>query len=65
MPQPRAALYSEAMARVAKLPAAFEKMDFIPKSDQILHALKRPGRYPYICSFPGHCLVMRSVMVVE
>ena len=66
---------------MAKLPDAFEKMDFIPKSDQILHATKmlkqnqaetlrfhapkQPGRYPYICSFPGHYLVMRGVMVVE
>ncbi|MFM8470292.1 MAG: plastocyanin/azurin family copper-binding protein, partial [Limisphaerales bacterium] len=66
---------------MAKLPDAFEKMDFIPKSDAILHATKmlkqnqsetlrfhapkRPGRYPYICSFPGHYLVMRGVMVVE
>lgn len=66
---------------MAKLPDAFEKMDFIPKSDQILHATKMlnpnqtdtlrfhapklPGKYPYICSFPGHYLVMRGVMVVQ
>jgi uncharacterized cupredoxin-like copper-binding protein len=66
---------------MAKLPDAFEKSDFIPKSDQILHATKMlqpnqtgtlrfhapttPGRYPYICSFPGHYLVMRGVMWVE
>ena len=71
----------EAANEMAKLPDAFEKNDFIPKSDQILHATKmltqnktetlrihapkQPGRYPYICSFPGHYLVMRGVMVVE
>lgn len=66
---------------MAKLPDAFEKSDFIPKSDKILHftkmlkqgetgilrfhAPKEPGTYPYICSFPGHYLVMRGVMIVE
>lgn len=24
-----------------------------------------PGEYPYICSFPGHALIMNGVMVVE
>ena len=28
------------------------------------HAPKEPGKYPYICSFPGHYLVMRGVMIV-
>lgn len=71
----------EAANEMAKLPDAFEKNDFIPKSDQILHATKmltqnksetlrfhapkQAGKYPYICSFPGHYLVMRGVMVVE
>ncbi|MBI5772538.1 MAG: HEAT repeat domain-containing protein [Verrucomicrobia bacterium] len=71
----------EAANEMAKLPDAFEKMDFLPKSDQIIaatkmvqpngtdtlrfHAPKAPGRYPYICSFPGHYLVMKGVMVVE
>ncbi len=66
---------------MAKLPDAFEKSDFIPKSDKILHATKmlsqnqsetlrfhaptKPGEYPYICSFPGHYLVMRGTMIVE
>lgn len=66
---------------MAKLPDAFEKMDFLPKSPDVLyatamvlenraetlriHAPKEKGRYPYICSFPGHYLVMRGVMVVE
>ncbi len=66
---------------MAKLPDAFEKMDFLPKSPNILHATKmvlenksdtlrfhapkEKGLYPYICSFPGHYLVMRGVMMVE
>jgi azurin len=24
-----------------------------------------PGEYPYICTFPGHWLLMNGVMVVE
>jgi azurin len=28
-------------------------------------APKLPGRYPYLCSFPGHSQLMRGVLVVE
>lgn len=28
-------------------------------------APKAPGRYPFLCTFPGHWLVMNGVMVVE
>ncbi len=28
-------------------------------------APKLPGRYPYLCSFPGHAQLMRGVLVVE
>ena len=71
----------QAANQMATVPGAFEKMDFVPKSEKILqatkmlkqgetdtlrfHAPKEPGKYPYICSFPGHYLVMRGVMVVE
>ena len=71
----------QAANQMATLPGAFEKMDFVPKSAKILqatkmlkqgetdtlrfHAPKEPGKYPYICSFPGHYLVMRGVMIVE
>ena len=59
---------------------AFEKIDFVPKSEKILQATNNlqqgetstlrfhapePGRYPYSCSFPGHYLVMRGTMIVE
>ena len=54
---------------------------FVPKSDKILyhtnmlkpesaeslrfHAPKKPGRYPYLCTFPGHWTIMRGIMVVK
>lgn len=54
---------------------------YIPKSKQVLaytdvvepyssftiyfHAPKKPGRYPYLCTFPGHWMVMNGVMIVE
>ncbi len=28
-------------------------------------APQEPGRYPYLCTFPGHWLVMNGVMIVE
>jgi azurin len=28
-------------------------------------APKEPGRYPYLCSFPGHAQLMRGVLIVE
>lgn len=54
---------------------------YIPESDNVLvytdvvppgeaftvyfHAPDQPGRYPYLCTFPGHWMVMNGVMVVE
>lgn len=54
---------------------------FIPDSDLILFSTPQiphgekfesefitpsePGKYPYICTFPGHWRIMRGVMVVE
>lgn len=54
---------------------------FIPDSTKILHATKllnqgeienlrfvapsTPGVYPYVCTFPGHWLVMKGEMIVE
>jgi azurin len=29
------------------------------------HAPRQPGRYPYLCTFPGHWKVMNGVMIVE
>jgi azurin len=30
-----------------------------------LRAPKQPGRYPYLCSFPGHWMVMNGILVVD
>ena len=70
-----------AAVEMAKQPEALASMNFTPKSEKILqasqmlkqgesqtlrfHAPATPGRYPYICSFPGHFLVMKGVMIVE
>lgn len=70
-----------AAIEMAKQPEALASMNFTPKSDKILHATQmlkqgeeetlrfhapeKAGRYPYICSFPGHFLVMKGVMIVE
>jgi len=29
------------------------------------NAPSKPGRYPYLCTFPGHAQIMRGVLVVE
>ena len=39
----------------------------LPKDEFIIYfnAPKQPGRYPYLCTFPGHWLVMNGEMIVE
>jgi azurin len=65
---------------MAKSPEGIKK-HFNPDDKSILHhtklldpnsvetlrfiAPKKPGRYPYVCTFPGHWLLMRGGMVVE
>ncbi|HCN31287.1 MAG TPA: hypothetical protein DIT64_21775 [Verrucomicrobiales bacterium] len=65
---------------MAKLPDGMAK-GFLPDSPKILHhtrmlmqnesetlrftAPEKAGAYPYICTFPGHWLVMKGEMVVE
>ena len=57
------------------------KLHFIPEDKRVLHhtklvdpgksetlrfkAPKAPGKYPFVCTFPGHWIVMKGVMVVE
>lgn len=57
------------------------KQHFVPKTDKVLHFTKlleaegrtvlrfkapsAPGDYPYICTFPGHWVMMRGVMHVK
>lgn len=65
---------------MAKDPEGIKK-DFIPVTDKILWhtkllnpnstetlrftAPKVPGEYPYVCTFPGHWVIMRGVMRVR
>lgn len=65
---------------MAKDPDGIKK-DFIPVTDKILHHTKllnpntsetlrftaptQPGDYPYLCTFPGHWVIMRGVMKVR
>lgn len=42
--------------------------DVVPPGGQFtihLRAPKQPGHYPYLCTFPGHWMVMNGVLVVE
>ncbi len=65
---------------MAKDPEA-AKRDFVPDSDKILHhtrllnqgeaialrfrAPEEPGVYPYLCTFPGHWIIMKGEMIVR
>jgi azurin len=64
---------------MAKDPDGIKK-DFVPATDKVLHATKlidpqgstvlrfkaptTPGEYPYVCTFPGHWVIMNGVMEV-
>ena len=66
---------------MAKDPEAAKSGQFIPKSKKIIvhskmlkqgesqtlrfKAPRKPGRYPYLCSFPGHWAIMKGVLVVK
>ena len=66
---------------MAKDPKEAQRGQFVPKSKKVLHATqmvaplsatalrftapKKPGDYPYICTFPGHWIIMKGVMVVK
>lgn len=65
---------------MAKDPSGLSK-GFIPESDKILHHTKlldpgtsetlrftapdEPGTYPYLCTFPGHWILMKGEMLVK
>jgi azurin len=65
---------------MAKIPDGLAK-GFIPESDQILHHTKlldsgksetlrfeapeTPGTYPFLCTFPGHWILMKGEMIVK
>ena len=58
-----------------------EALSYIPNSEEIIAhtnlvppeevesiyfmAPEKPGRYQYVCTFPGHHVIMRGVLVVE
>jgi azurin len=66
---------------MAKDPKEAQRGQYVPKSKKVLHATrmiaplsatalrftapKKPGDYPYICTFPGHWIIMKGVMVVK
>lgn len=70
----------EAANRMAADPESAKK-GFIPNDKRIIHATKllkkdtvetlrfiapkKPGRYPYLCSYPGHWTIMKGVMIVK
>ena len=42
--------------------------DIVPAGEQFtvnFRARKTPGHYPYLCSFPGHWMVMNGQLIVE
>lgn len=57
------------------------KKHFVPKMSEVLfktplvqpnssyalrfRAPEKPGKYPYICTFPGHWIIMRGMLIVE
>jgi azurin len=45
----------------------FHTKMILPNSNETLrfHAPKKPGNYPYICTFPGHWNTMKGIMVVR
>ena len=65
---------------MAKDPAGIKK-HFVPVSDKVLHATQlidpnagvvlrfkapqKAGSYPFVCTFPGHWVVMNGTMVVR
>lgn len=40
-------------------------LDSGQKTTVFFDAPKQPGRYPYLCTFPGHGTIMRGVLIVE
>ena len=65
---------------MAKDPTGIQR-NFVPKTDKVLYATKlidpqatatlrfrapsEPGNYPYVCTFPGHWVIMNGVMEVQ
>ncbi len=42
--------------------------DMVAPQDQFVISFRAPaekGRYPFVCTFPGHWMVMNGVMIVK
>ena len=66
---------------MAKDPKEAQRGQYVPKSKKVLHATrmvaplsaeslrfiapKEPGEYQYLCTFPGHWIIMKGTMVVK
>ena len=64
-----------------KLGLSGQEKGYVPESDDVLYhtnlmqphtsdaiyfeAPNAPGKYPYVCTFPGHAAIMRGVMIVR
>jgi len=71
----------QAANEMAKDPKAAQKGQFVPKSKKVIQATrmvaplsaeslrfvapKKSGEYPYLCTFPGHWVIMKGKMVVK
>ena len=71
----------EAANEMAKDPKEAQRGQYVPKSKKVMHATrmvaplsaeslrfiapKEPGEYPYLCTFPGHWIIMKGTMVVK
>jgi len=71
----------QAANEMAKDPKSAQKGQFVPKSKKVIQATrmvaplsaeslrfvapKKPGEYPYLCTFPGHWVIMKGIMVVK
>jgi len=60
----------DAVARhyIPKHKAVLAHTDMVPPGDQFTIFFKapdQPGSYPYVCTFPGHWMVMNGVLIVK
>ncbi len=60
----------EALARhyIPRSESVLAYTDIVPPGERFtihFHAPKQPGRYPFLCTFPGHWQVMNGTLIVE
>lgn len=57
-----------AKAYVPASPHVLQATPLVPPNERaelVFTAPSEPGRYPYLCTFPGHWRIMQGVMIVE